>query len=433
MADVCAFATDQAVSQDDHRQLEAAVAGELGALITTCTRFELPLLAAATRATGTVATAVPLLEPTLSTLSAELLDGQLAPHDWSRRALQLIADQADQVASADRSAEETEQTLSAIGSIPRVARRRAIREAVPQLSLPELTALLIHHYRNAAAAEMVGLTADTEAESQQFLEQAFTELRRTLTSVAEQVAASDDAEAQLADDSTDRSAELEPTLQSVLESDILPTDLGQSVASKAFAKRFGSSFSRPPTEVAPATRSLPWLIVAALAGALVGYVVLPSQSSGFNAQIALAQLMGNRGLRGNPGLGLLSNPLLPASTETFRVLFLVFLILFVTRSQIWTKIYPARLPVSLVVTQWLALIASLFGVARVALGTFVALAMFSGEQALTRGPGEAGVLSIGLLVDQLWWLCFWLAALAIIFFLASLWAQFHWRSPATES
>ena len=49
-----AFATDQTLCLEDYRRLRTSVAGNLDSLKTVCERFEVPLLAAAMRATSSV-------------------------------------------------------------------------------------------------------------------------------------------------------------------------------------------------------------------------------------------------------------------------------------------------------------------------------------------------------------------------------------------
>jgi hypothetical protein len=176
-----AFATDQTVCQDDYRRLQATVAGDMESLVTVCERFEVPLLAAAMRATNSVADAFSQVEPTLSALCEELLSGLLAPSDWSRRAIELVTDRASQTVDPGAAPHDDNQTLSAIGSLPRIARRRALRDALPRLSLPELTALLMRQYNGASSAEMVGLAAETEELARQFLAQAEQRLDEALS------------------------------------------------------------------------------------------------------------------------------------------------------------------------------------------------------------------------------------------------------------
>lgn len=176
-----AFATDQTVCQDDERRLRATIAGDMESLVTVCERFEVPLLAAAMRATSSVADAFSQVEPTLTVLCEELLAGRLAPSGWSRRAVELMTDGASQ--NVDRS-DAPHDTLSAIGSLPRLARRRAVRDALPGLSLPELTALLLTYYQGASPAEMVGLAAESEESARQFLALAEQRLNEALSQVS---------------------------------------------------------------------------------------------------------------------------------------------------------------------------------------------------------------------------------------------------------
>ncbi len=174
-----AFATNRGLCPDDLGRLQEAVAGDLASLIAVCRRFEVPLLAAAMRHTGSVSEAYPRVEPTLSTLCDELLGGALIPEKWSTRALELLAPRP--MGNAEL-AEESEENLSGslIGEIPRIARRRAVAGALPQLPLPELTAILLRHIRDATAEETVGLAADSEEAAQQFLERGERQLNEAL-------------------------------------------------------------------------------------------------------------------------------------------------------------------------------------------------------------------------------------------------------------
>ena len=231
----------------------------------------------------------------------------------------------------------------------------------------------------------------------------------------------------------DRNAELEPTLRGVLENYALPKDLGRKVAERCFAGKFGSTLH--PHGRAPALigNSLPWLLVAALAGALIGYVGFGSQISLGN-QLMMAEVYGGRGPRGGIGLGVLSSGILPASAATLRVIFLVFLILFVTRAKAWRMIFPQRLPAGLVVARWLAMLAALFGVARVVSGIFLAVLLFGDLSLSSRGRSSGGgfVAGVAFLLDQLWWVTFWVAALAVLLVAVNLWTQRYLRPQTND-
>lgn len=224
----------------------------------------------------------------------------------------------------------------------------------------------------------------------------------------------------------DRNAELEPTLQGVLENHALPKDLGRKVAERCFAAKFGSTIQRHDAAPSAAVVALPWLLVAALAGVLVGYIALPSQH-GLSNELMMAQMYGGRGGRGGIGLGILSNGILPASAATIRVVFLVFLILFVTRARAWRTIFPKRPPAGLVVARWLATLAALFGIARVGSGIFLAVTLFSDLSSIGRSGSGEFVVGIAMIFDQLWWVTFWVASLAALLVFVNIWSQRYLR------
>jgi hypothetical protein len=154
---VASFATDQVLSETDLTLIVAAQQGDRAALRQVCQRFQTPLLAMALKLTRSFDAAVAAVEPMLTTLCQELLLSRFLPVEFAMRALSL----SRAIVSPGDEAEDARQGLDGYGAIPRVVKRRAIRQLLPEMPLPELTALLLKHLDRMPPADMVGLVADS--------------------------------------------------------------------------------------------------------------------------------------------------------------------------------------------------------------------------------------------------------------------------------
>ena len=161
------FLADQMLGDDDLKLLASAQRRDAEALRAVCRRFQTPLLAMAVKATGSLSAAARAVGPILESLLEDLLLGNLVATDWAIRAVQEI-DRLEVPAAEP----EAGQGLGGMEVIPRVARRRIVRDVLPRLPLAELTALLMKYLDHASPAEMVGIVADTPEEAERLLLQA---------------------------------------------------------------------------------------------------------------------------------------------------------------------------------------------------------------------------------------------------------------------
>lgn len=167
------FAVDQGVSATDFAALSAAVEGDKRALREVCRRFTVPILALALQVSKDLETAVGCVEPTLRRLCSELLSRRFEPQDWS-----LVLEALVREYGAFRSpSEEGGASLEGITVVQRVVRRRILRQTLPELPLPQLTALLLLHLDGAAPDAMVGLVAGTPTEGQEVVGDAYHRLQ----------------------------------------------------------------------------------------------------------------------------------------------------------------------------------------------------------------------------------------------------------------
>jgi hypothetical protein len=158
---VGALATDQTLSEGDLELLDRAQRGDKQSLRAACNRFQTPLAALLLHSTGDWERAATEVEPLLERLCRELLVGQIVATDWAARATELAAQQD----VSDLTPRDNGSGLEGLGSIPRVVKRRALRALLPQLKLPELTALLLRYLEQRRPEEMAGLVAPTAAEA----------------------------------------------------------------------------------------------------------------------------------------------------------------------------------------------------------------------------------------------------------------------------
>ena len=133
-----------------------ATAGDKRALRELCERLKVPIFAEALHCGASWKDAADTVLSILKSFCTDLLAEKFAAGDWRER-----------LATAIRMSSEVESEewgLSGLSSVPRLAKRTAVRKALKQLTLPELTAVLLKHIDSVGAADMVGVVADTEAE-----------------------------------------------------------------------------------------------------------------------------------------------------------------------------------------------------------------------------------------------------------------------------
>jgi hypothetical protein len=115
--------------------------------------------------------AVELTPALLETLSRMLVSGQIAPEEWAsragREALVLGESTGDQAYGG---------SLEGLESIARFVRRRQVRQTLPRLALPELTAVLLRHVADRPTAAMIGLVGENLERVEQALLSAYEKL-----------------------------------------------------------------------------------------------------------------------------------------------------------------------------------------------------------------------------------------------------------------
>ena len=79
-----------------------------------------------------------------------------------------------------------------------------------------------------------------------------------------------------------------------------------------------------------------------------------------------------------------------------------------------------------------ATVAALFGVARVVSGIWLAFLLFGSFSTSSRSRDGEFAASLALLIDQLWWVAFWVAALAVLLVAASFWTERYLRPKHTD-
>jgi DNA-directed RNA polymerase specialized sigma24 family protein len=153
------FATDQSLLSADLGLLGAAATGDKRSLREVIERFKTPLLAVALRSVGDLDSAFDLAEAAIGRMCKDLLAGRLPPTEWAAAAGMYTTRRDTPPTQRDGPS-----LLEGLHSVPRVARKRLVREALPKLTLPELTAVLLQHVDQLPPARMVGLVAGSEAD-----------------------------------------------------------------------------------------------------------------------------------------------------------------------------------------------------------------------------------------------------------------------------
>ena len=232
--------------------------------------------------------------------------------------------------------------------------------------------------------------------------------------------------------------EVEEALKAIIEAHPVKPDMAREIAHEAYQDHFGvdiveASDMSEPTNIPEQTNSpfndatLPHvstMLLIALVAALLGYVVGGERNSApTNAlqQLYTMQLMYGGGRQNINDLMLMMDSngalggaggLLPAVTSTVRAACLAVILFWVSRSRLWKRIYPSKLPLGLHAARWLALVAVLLAAAKCASG------MYFNVMTATLGPGNSvGADSLAGLVrlsNQLWGLAFWLTTVVLL-------------------
>ena len=149
--------------EHDLKTLVAAVHGEQGALFRICERYRMPALAVAIQSCDDLEHAYACVPPQLTSLCRQLLEAWFPPEQWAARLVARVVECSRMSREEVRGVDETNPSIrSGLEAIPRIARRRAVAAALPNLPLPELTAILLQYVDHRPPSAMVGLVDDTE-------------------------------------------------------------------------------------------------------------------------------------------------------------------------------------------------------------------------------------------------------------------------------
>ena len=157
--------------------LENALAKDRASLIEACRRLKVPILAAAIHAGASWDDASSFVKPALQRFVDRLLQGHAQPHDWKSEVAREVE------ATVQMSSEPEAAGLTGLASIPRLAKRRAVRQTLKELSLSELTAVMTRHMDDVGVDEMVGIVADSREEVIDVLAGAHEKLMATMASI----------------------------------------------------------------------------------------------------------------------------------------------------------------------------------------------------------------------------------------------------------
>lgn len=225
--------------------------------------------------------------------------------------------------------------------------------------------------------------------------------------------------------------DVDDTLQRLVAAQPLAANTAEKAANHAYQSRFGAviDFGKSERTVVNQqyAQSDRWprnvSLLIAFVAAVFGYLLGSGRSEpNLVQQLYSAQRMyGGRG-GGNPyelmmisemsGFG---GGFLPNVTSTIHVLCLATILVWVTRSKLWSRVFPSKLPPGLHAARWLGLIAALVGIARslgYAYATFTVRSM-SGGRGTARDDLSWITNSLSVL-DQLWGIGFWLTIIILV-------------------
>jgi len=226
---------------------------------------------------------------------------------------------------------------------------------------------------------------------------------------------------------------VEDTMQELVSADPLPKSMAADTASDLYQERFGSAVDFRSTVTQHDGESGSSLgsnqmisknaaILFALGAALLGYLMGSGSSANATGPQAMMQQLYSlnaygRGRGGNPYEMMMMNNLtggssggiFPAVSETVKTACLIAVLLWITRSRLWSRFFPAKRPGGLTAARWFGLIAALIGIARCVAQAYVSYTLMSMKN---RGSGGSSdlpwFLSTLSTVDQLWSIAFWL-------------------------
>lgn len=241
--------------------------------------------------------------------------------------------------------------------------------------------------------------------------------------------------------------------QRVVESQPLPTGIAEEAANHAYQSKYAgvelnapaSTSSSESTKTIPMIGSISAQTIAWVLGALIVGFFLGGRGGGQATpnpmqqiqQLQNMQMIYGGGRGGNPYEAMMMSQmmaanagggLLPAFNPTIKVIFLAVALMWCTRSRLWKRLFPAKIPLGIKAARWMALIAALVGLARcIGYASMTGFTMTQGTQGgVFGGNGRDGVgwmFQSLQMVDQLWAITFWLTILILVMTVADLLVQ----------
>lgn len=238
--------------------------------------------------------------------------------------------------------------------------------------------------------------------------------------------------------------EVQRSTQRAVESQPLPPGIAQEAADHAYQSKYGVGVDfNAPTPTSPdGTRMAarigsfsPQTIATSLGALVIGFLLGGGGGGGGQAapnplqQIQNLQMLLGRGGRGTGAYEMMmmsqmmngngSRGLFPAFSPAIKIIFLVVALMWITRSRIWERLFPAKLPVGIQVARWTAIVAAIVGIARCGgYALMTGLMMTRGTQGGTFGgnapDGVTWMFRLIQFVDQIWAFSFWLTILILM-------------------
>ena len=114
---------------------------------------------------------------------------------------------------------------------------------------------------------------------------------------------------------------------------------------------------------------------------------------------------------------------LPRVNSTIRVIFFIFVLVWIARTKAWETAFPKGIPAGVRTARVVCALAGLMGIAKCAVELYLTYLFFSG--ALTKAVKESQTWLYGImqLLDQLWVLGFWLTLILIAFSVGNLFSN----------
>ena len=228
---------------------------------------------------------------------------------------------------------------------------------------------------------------------------------------------------------------VEDTMQELVTSDPLPTNMAAETADELYQEKFGTAVDFRATssqrvgEFASSLGSTQMIsknaaVMFALGAALLGYLFGNGGGANKAGSAAMMQQLYSLNAYGRGGGnayevmmmnnlmgGTSSGGIFPAVSATVKTACLIAVLLWLTRSRLWNSFFPSKRPGGLKAARWFGLIAALVGIARCVAHAYVSYTLMS----MTNRGGSDSKWFLGTLsaVDQLWSIAFWLTIVVL--------------------